>query len=107
MRKLRKNDEVIVLTGKYKQKKGVILKIIDDGKRAIVEGINIIKKHMKPNPNKQQEGGIIEREAPIQVSNLAILNKVTDKADRVAVNVLEDGRRVRCYKSSGELIDEV
>lgn len=105
MSKIRKGDEVVVLTGRDKSRRGTILRILDDGKKAIVEGVNMVKKHMKPNPQKGQEGGIIDREAPIQISNLAIWNPIAKKGDRVGFKFLEDGQKVRCFKSNGEVVD--
>jgi len=103
MRKIRREDEVIVLTGKDKGKRGKVVRIVGDS-HVIVGGINMIKKHQKPNPQMNVAGGIIEREAPIQVSNVAIFNPSTDKADRVGFKV-EDGKKTRIYKSSGDQID--
>lgn len=102
--KIKKDDQVIVLTGKYKGKQGKVLSVVDSGKRLLVEGVNMIKKHVKPNPNLQQEGGIIEKEAPIQVSNVAIFNPATGKADRVGFKLVDDVKK-RFFKSNGELID--
>lgn len=102
--KIKKDDQVIVLTGKYKGKQGKVLSIVNDGKRLLVEGVNIIKKHVKPNPNLQQEGGIIEKEAPIQVSNVAIFNPTTGKADRVGFKLIDNVKK-RFFKSNDELID--
>jgi large subunit ribosomal protein L24 len=104
MRKIKREDEVVVLTGKDKGKRGKVVKVLDDS-RVLVAGVNIIKKHQKPNPQRNEQGGIQEREAPIQVSNVAIFNGVTSKADRVGFKVLEDGSKVRIYKSTGEVID--
>lgn len=104
MRKIKREDEVVVLTGKDKGKRGKVVQVLDDN-RVIVAGINIIKKHQKPNPQRNEQGGIQEREAPIQVSNVAIFNGATNKADRVGFKVLEDGRKVRVFKSTGEVID--
>ena len=104
MRKIKREDDVIVLTGKDKGKRGRVVKVVDDS-RVIVAGVNIIKKHQKPNPQRNEQGGIQEREAPIQVSNVAIFNGATSKADRVGFKFLEDGRKVRVYKSTGEVID--
>jgi large subunit ribosomal protein L24 len=104
MRKIKREDDVIVLAGKDKGKRGKVVKMLDDN-RVLVAGINIIKKHQKPNPQRNETGGIQEREAPIQVSNVAIFNSVTSKADRVGFKILEDGRKVRIYKSTGEVID--
>jgi large subunit ribosomal protein L24 len=104
MRKIKREDDVIVLTGKDKGKRGKVARVLDEN-RLLVAGINIIKKHQKPNPQRNEAGGIVEREAPIQVSNVAIFNAATSKADRVGFKILEDGRKVRVYKSTGEVID--
>lgn len=103
MQKIKKNDQVIVTTGKDKGKTGAVTRILDDG-RVYVSGINMIKKHQKGNPQMGEPGGIIEKEAPIQASNVAIYNSSTNKADRVGI-VEEDGKRVRVFKSTGEKID--
>ncbi len=103
MLKIRKDDEVIVLAGKDKGKRGKVRKVVDDNK-VIVSGVNMVKKHTKPNPQLGQPGGIVEKEAPLQVSNIAIFNPATSKADRVGFKV--DGEsKVRVFKSSGEAID--
>jgi large subunit ribosomal protein L24 len=104
MRKIKREDDVIVLTGKDKGKRGKVARVLDES-RLLVSGINIIKKHQKPNPQRNETGGIVEKEAPIQVSNVAIFNAATSKADRVGFKILEDGRKVRVYKSTGEVID--
>jgi len=104
MQKLKRDDEVIVITGRDKGKRGKVITIRDDG-RALVGGVNIVKKHTKPNPNAGEQGGIKEMEAPIQISNLAIFNSSTDKADRVGFKTQEDGKKVRIYKSTQEVID--
>ncbi|MFT3929870.1 MAG: 50S ribosomal protein L24 [Spongiibacteraceae bacterium] len=104
MRKIKREDEVVVLTGKDKGKRGKVVQVLDDN-RVVVAGVNIIKKHQKPNPQRNEQGGIQEREAPIQVSNVAIFNNATSKADRVGFKILEDGRKVRVFKSTGEVID--
>jgi len=101
--KIRKGDEVAVLTGKDKGKRGTVLRV-DDG-MVVVEGINRVKKHVRPNPMKGQVGGIVEKEMPIQASNVAVFNAATQKAGRVGFKVLEDGRKVRVFKSSGEVVD--
>jgi len=101
--KIRKGDEVAVLTGKDKGKRGTVLRV--DGDVVVVEGINRVKKHVRPNPMKGQVGGIVEKEMPIQVSNVAVFNAATQKADRVGFKVLEDGRKVRIFKSNGEVVD--
>ncbi len=104
MYKIKKGDEVIVIAGRSKGQRGVVLKRIDED-RLLVEGVNMIKKHVKPNPNSGQPGGIIEREAPIQQSNVMIFNPATGKGDRVGFKILEDERKVRYFKSNGEVID--
>ena len=104
MRKIKKGDEVIVLAGKDKGKRGNVLSVLASG-RVLVDNVNIIKKHVKPNPQKQETGGIVEKEAPLQLSNVALFNPQTKKADRVGVKVLEDGRKVRIFRSTGEVID--
>lgn len=104
MQKIKREDEVVVLTGKDKGKRGKVSKVMDDG-RVLISGINIIKKHQRPNPNAGVAGGIVEREAPINGSNVAIYNPATNKADRVGFKFLEDGRKVRIFKSTGEVID--
>ena len=104
MKKLKKNDEVIVIAGRDKGKRGKINRVMPDG-RLIVSGVQMIKKHQKPNPNMGVAGGIIEREAPIEVSNVAIFNSATNKADRVGFKVLEDGKKIRVFKSNGEAVD--
>lgn len=104
MSKLRKGDDVLVLSGRDKGKRGTVLQIIENS-RILVDNVNVIKKHVKPNPNRGETGGIIEREAPIQISNVALFNPNTNKADRVGYKVLEDGRKVRVFKSDGEVAD--
>ncbi|MFK8043317.1 50S ribosomal protein L24 [Congregibacter sp.] len=103
MLKIKCDDEVIVLAGKDKGKRGKVRKIVDDS-RVIVTGVNMIKKHTKPNPQAGVQGGIVEREAAIQVSNIAIFNPETSKADRIGFSVV-DGKKVRIYKSSGAALD--
>lgn len=103
MRKIKQEDEVIVLAGKDKGKRGKIQRLVDED-RVVVSGINMIKKHQKPNPQANIPGGIIEKEAPMQISNIAIFNPSTSKADRVGINV-EDGKKFRVFKSNGEKID--
>ena len=104
MKKIKRDDEVIVIAGKDKGKRGKVNRVMSDG-RLIVGGINMIKKHTKPNPMLGTPGGIVEKEAPIQVSNVAIFNPTTSKADRVGFKVLEDGKKVRVFKSNDELVD--
>ncbi|MES1983012.1 MAG: 50S ribosomal protein L24 [Pseudomonadota bacterium] len=103
MRKIKKNDDVIIIAGKDKGNRGSVLSVLDD--RLLVSGINKVKKHQKPNPVKGVTGGIVEIEKPIHVSNVAIYNAAAKKADRVGIKTLEDGRKVRVFKSSGEVID--
>ena len=93
-----------MITGKDKGKKGEILKVIDDNK-LIVTNVNLAKKHTKPNPNKEETGGIIEREMPLNISNVMIFNPITKKADKVGCKTLENGKKVRIYKSNKEVID--
>ena len=103
MNKIRKGDQVIVLTGRDKGKRGTVSARVDEDK-VIVDGVNMVKKHVKPNPMKGEAGGVIDKTMPIQQSNLAIFNAATGKADRVGVKTLADGKRVRVFKSSGEEI---
>lgn len=104
MNKIRKGDDVYVIAGKDKGKRGVVLNVRPDGK-VIVEGINVVKRHTKPNPAANVPGGILEREAAIDISNVAMFNPVTAKPDRVGIKTLEDGRRVRYFKSNDEVVD--
>ena len=104
MHKIRKGDDVIVTTGRDKGKRGTVLKIVD-AEHVVVEGANRVKKHQRPIPMKGVTGGIVDRDMPLHVSNVALYNPATKKGDRVGVRVLEDGRRVRYYKSNGEVID--
>ncbi len=103
MRKIKKNDDVIVIAGKDKGSRGNVLQVLGD--RLLVSGVNKAKKHQKPNPVKGEAGGIVEMEMSIHVSNVAIYNAATKKADRVGIKSLEDNRKVRVFKSSGEAID--
>ncbi len=104
MQKLKKGDEVIVLIGKDKGKQGKILRVIDNAK-VLVEGINRAKKHTKGNPNAGIQGGIIDKDMPISISNVALYNPETKKADRVGFRFLEDGKKVRYFKSTNEVVD--
>lgn len=104
MRKIKRDDEVIVIAGRDKGKRGKVVRVLADD-RLVVSGINTIKKHQKPNPQAGVAGGIVEKEAPIQVSNVAIFNPATQKADRVGFKVLEDGKKIRVFKSNGEAVD--
>jgi large subunit ribosomal protein L24 len=103
MNKIRKGDEVIVLTGRDKGKRGTVTLRADDA-HLLIEGINVVKKHAKPNPMKGTTGGIVEKSMPIHQSNVAIFNAATGKGDRVGIKLLADGKRVRVFKSSGEQI---
>jgi large subunit ribosomal protein L24 len=104
MDKIRKGDDVVVLTGRDRGKRGTVLRRLD-AERVIVEGINKVKKHQRPNPMKGIQGGIIDKEMPIHVSNVALFNPQTKKADRVGIKAMPDGRRVRVFKSNGEMVD--
>ena len=104
MRKIRKGDEVVVITGKDKGKRGTVLKVLADTNQVVVEGVHIAKKHVKPNPVRGVAGGIVEKTMPVDFSNVAIFNPATQKADRVGFKVLEDGRKVRVFKSNGEVV---
>lgn len=103
MQKIKRDDEVIVIAGKDKGKRGTIKRVLDG--RFVVSGVNMIKRHTKPNPMAGNQGGIVEREAPIHASNVAIFNSETGKADRVGIQVNEDGTKVRIYKSTQTQID--
>jgi large subunit ribosomal protein L24 len=104
MARIHKGDQVVVIAGKDKGKRGVVLRVADV-EHLVVEGINRVKKHQKPNPYLGRTGGIVEMEMPIHVSNVGLFNPATQKADRVGYKVLEDGRKVRVFKSSGEMVD--
>ena len=104
MRKIRKGDDVVVTTGRDRGKRGTVLRILDSD-HVLVEGANRVKKHQRPNPMKGVTGGIIEKEMPLHVSNVGLFNPATKKADRIGIRTLEDGRRVRFFKSNGEVVD--
>ena len=104
MNRLKKGDDVIVIAGKDKGRRGTILKMLADD-RVLVENVNMIKKHTRPNPNKGETGGIVEREAPLQASNVMIYNPRAKKGDRVGIRTLDDGRKVRFFKSDNEVVD--
>ena len=104
MRKIRKGDNVVVIAGRDKGKRGDVAKYVDDT-HVIVNGINTVRRHTKPNPMKNQPGGIVSREAPIHISNVAIWNPVTQKPDRIGFRLMPDGRKLRFYKSNGEQIN--
>jgi large subunit ribosomal protein L24 len=101
MNKIRKGDQVIVTTGRDKGKRGTVAERVDE-QMLLVEGINVVKKHVKPNPLKGTTGGVIDKTMPIQQSNVALFNPATGKADRVGIKILADGKKVRVFKSSGE-----
>jgi len=104
MKRLRKGDQVIVISGKDKGRQGTVLKVMADD-RVLVEQINMVKKHTKPNPMQGVEGGIVEKEMPLHISNVMLFNPVTNKGDRVGFKLLEDDRKVRYFKSNGEVVD--
>ena len=104
MRKIKRDDEVIVIAGRDKGKRGKVVRVLADN-RLVVSGINMVKKHQKPNPQAGVAGGIVEKEAAIQDSNVAIFNAATQKADRVGFKILEDGKKIRVFKSNGEAVD--
>jgi len=104
MKRINKGDDVIVVAGRDKGKKGTVLQLLGNN-RVLVDNVNVVKKHTKPNPNKGITGGIIEKEAPIHISNINLFNPLSKKADRVGVKILEDGKKVRYFKSNGEVVD--
>jgi large subunit ribosomal protein L24 len=104
MSKIHKGDQVVLNTGKDKGKRGTVLRVLDAG-QVIVEGINLAKKHTKPNPMKGVAGGIVSKEMPVDISNVALFNSATQKADRVGYKTLKDGKKVRVFKSNGEAVD--
>ena len=104
MQKIRKGDEVVVIAGRDKGKRGTVLRRVDDA-HLVIEGVNVVKKHVRPNPMKGQTGGIVEKSMPIDQSNLMLLNPATGKGDRVGIKTLEDGRKVRVFKSNGEMVN--
>jgi large subunit ribosomal protein L24 len=103
MQRIKKGDEVVVISGRDKGKRGTVLRRVD-AEHVVVEGVNRVKKHQRPNPMKGEQGGIVSIDAPIHVSNVALWNPVTKKADRVGFRMMEDGRKVRFFKSNGELL---
>ncbi|SRR5690554_3696517 len=104
MKRIRKGDEVVVIAGRDKGRRGVVLRVVDD-ERVIVENVNVVKRHQRPNPARGVPGGIIEKEAPLHVSNVMLFNPATQKGDRVGFRVLGDGRKVRYFKSNNEVVD--
>ena len=103
MEKIRKGDEVVVIAGKDKGKRGTVLRRVD-AERVVVEGVNRVKKHVKPNPVKGVVGGVVDKDIPLHISNISLYNPATKKADRVGFKLLEDGTKVRVFKSSGETV---
>jgi large subunit ribosomal protein L24 len=103
MAKIKRNDEVLVITGKDKGKRGKVLSVLED--RVVVEGINMVKKHVKANPGRGTQGGIVDQEASLHISNVALFNAATQKADRVGYKRLDDGVKVRVFRSSGDVVD--
>jgi large subunit ribosomal protein L24 len=104
MEKIKKGDEVVVITGKDRGKRGTVLRVVD-AEHLVVEGVNRVKKHQRPNPMKGQTGGIVDKDMPIDISNVALFNPQTKKGDRVGFKLMEDGRKVRVFKSNGEMVD--
>lgn len=104
MNKIRKGDDVVVITGKDKGRRGQIVRVLDNGK-IVVQGVNMVKKHQKPNPAAGAPGGIVEKEMPLDVSNVMLFNPATGKGDRVGIKTLEDNTKVRFFKSNGEVVD--
>jgi len=103
MNKIRKGDEVVVLTGKDKGKRGTILRVLEG--QVVVEGVNRVKKAVKPNPMRGTTGGFVDKDMPLDISNVALFNPATGKGDRIGIRTLEDGRKVRFFKSNGEVLD--
>jgi large subunit ribosomal protein L24 len=105
MHKIRKGDEVVVKVGKDSGKRGTVLRVLPEADKVVVENVNIVKKHTKPNPQAGVSGGIVEKEMPVHVSNVMLYNPQTKKGDRVGFKILEDGRKVRVFKSTSEVVD--
>jgi large subunit ribosomal protein L24 len=103
MKKIRKGDEVVVIAGRDKGRRGTVIKVLDD--KVLVENLNMVKRHTKPNPQRNAQGGIVEKEAALEVSNVMLWNPVAKKGDRVGIRTLADGRRVRFFKSNKEVVD--
>lgn len=104
MKRIRKGDEVIVIAGRSKGLRGNVLRVLTKD-RLLVESVNMVKRHTKPDPNRQQPGGILEKEAPIHISNVALYNPASGAADKVGFKLLDDGRKVRVFRSNGEVVD--
>lgn len=105
MNRIKKGDEIIVITGKDKGRRGTVIRVNEEDDRVLIEGINIVKKHQKPNPNAGVQGGIVDEEREIHLSNVMLYNSVTNKGDRIGIKTLEDGRKVRFFKSNNEVVD--
>ena len=105
MKKIKKGDEVIIIAGKDKGKKGIVLSVIEGGKKLLIEGINMVKKHVKPNPNTGERGGIVPKAMPIHRSNVMVFDSTKQKGSRVGIRVLKDGQRVRYFKASDQLVE--
>jgi large subunit ribosomal protein L24 len=105
MRKIRSNDEVVVITGKDKGRRGKVMQVLVEEGKVLVQGMNRVKKHVKPNPNAGVQGGIIEKEMPMDTSNVMLVNPATGKGDRVGFKLLDDGKKIRVFKSNGERVD--
>ena len=103
-KRIKKGDDVVVLAGKNRNARGTVLRVFEDD-RVLVEGVNLAKKHERPNPQRGTAGGIVEKELPLHISNVALFNPITNKADRVGFKTLEDGRKVRYFKSNDEVVD--
>jgi len=104
MQRIRKGDEIVVISGRDKGKRGTVLRRVD-AEHVVVEGVNRVKKHQRPNPMKGEQGGIVDKDLPIHISNIALFNPATQKADRTRVKTLEDGRKVRVFKANGEQVE--
>lgn len=105
MKRIRKGDDVIVISGKDKGRRGTVLRVNDADDRVLIEGVNVVRKHQKPNPNAGVQGGIVEQERAVHVSNVQLYNPVTSKGGRTGIKTLEDGRKVRFFKSNNEVVD--
>ncbi len=104
MNRIKKGDEVIVITGRDKGRRGTVLRVFEDD-RVLVENINVVKKHTRPNPQRGVAGGIVEKEMPLQASNVMLWNPLAKKGDRVGIRTLQDGKKVRYFKSNNEVVD--
>ena len=104
-RRIRKGDEVVVLSGRSRGQRGRVLGVVESGSRVVVEGVNVVKRHTRPNPQRGTTGGIVDKEMSIDVSNVALFNPISGSGDRVGMKTMEDGRKVRVFKSTGEVVD--